>query len=182
MLPYVDIWQSYLHRVWNTFDVERVALMRRYVRQVWTYDMGVEGKTHDLVDYYLADPIYCFVHGLTGNGYWTYCTQQQDPWQRGDQEYVMVYPGTSRPVTSRRWEAVRESIENFRILTALRSLMEQAEERGVAPDACAETRQLLENELPAQIKLGPLSAKAIDSLRLRALSLGQTLTESLRAR
>ena len=180
MLPYVDIWQSYLHRVWNTLDDERVALIRRYVKEVWTYDMGVEGKTHDLVNYYLADPIYCFVHGLTGNGYWTYCTQEQNPWQRGTQEYVMVYPGTTKPVTSRRWEAVREGIEDYRILTALRGLVEQAEARGVALEVCSQVRQLLDAELPAEIKRAPLTAKSVDALRSQALSAGQALTEALR--
>ena len=180
MLPYVDIWQSYLHRVWNTFDDERVALIRRYVKEVWTYDMGVEGKTQDLVDYYLADPIYCFVHGLTGNGYWTYCTQQQDPWQRGTQEYVMVYPGTTKPVTSRRWEAVRESIEDYRILTALRSLVQEAEAKGVGPEACAQARQLMDVELPAEIRRAPLTEKAIESMRAKALAAGEALTSALR--
>jgi len=180
MLPYVDIWQSYVHRVWTTFDDERMALIRRYVKEVWTYDMGVEGKTHDLVNYYLADPIYCFAHGLTGNGYWTYCSQQQDPWQRGTQEYAMVYPGTTKPVTSRRWEAVRESIEDYRILTALRALVEQAEAKGVALDVCSQVRQLLDKDLPADIRRAPLTAKAVESLRAQALSAGQALTEALR--
>jgi len=35
-------------------------------------------------------------------------------------EYMLVYPGRTKPVTSRRWEAVREGIEDYRILAALR--------------------------------------------------------------
>jgi len=180
MLPYVDIWQSYLHRVWNDFDNQRVALMRKYVKQVWTYAMDVDGKTLDLVDYYLADPIYCFVHGLTGNGYWTYCAQGQDPWQRGTEEYIMVYPGTTKPVTTRRWESVREGIEIYRTLAALRSLVEQAEAQGLAGDTCAAARRLLDQELPARTQLAPLTEDYFDSLRAQALTLGQTLTQALR--
>jgi hypothetical protein len=34
---------------------------------------------------------------------------------------MLIYPTKDGPVTSRRWEAVREGIEDYRILSALRS-------------------------------------------------------------
>jgi hypothetical protein len=38
-------------------------------------------------------------------------------------EYRLVYPGRTKPVTSLRWEAVREGIEDCRILAALQKLL-----------------------------------------------------------
>ncbi|HZP81365.1 MAG TPA: hypothetical protein VFB21_06990 [Chthonomonadaceae bacterium] len=57
--------------------------------------------------------------GATGIGFWCY-NIGADSWQRVANDYPIVYPGRTKPVTSRRWEAVREGIEDFRMLAALR--------------------------------------------------------------
>ena len=51
--------------------------------------------------------LFAFRHGATGIGFWCY-NQGGDPWGRMDMEYALVYPGRTKPVTSRRWEAARE--------------------------------------------------------------------------
>jgi hypothetical protein len=68
-----------------------------------------------------------------------------------DMEYQLVYPGRTKPVTSRRWEAVREGIEDYRILAALK--------KRLAPDAASKLsdvardriKHLLEVSLPGMI-------------------------------
>jgi len=155
--------------------------MRQKVKQIWTYDGVDEGKTDDIVANFLADAIYCFVNGITGNGYWTYCTQTEDPWERTLHEYMIVYPGLDKPVSSRRWEAIRQSIQSYRLLAGLRSLVQQAEVKGVAPDLCARAKQLLDTDLPAQVKQAPLTREAIAALRANVLSLGDVLTKAMQS-
>jgi len=180
MIPYVDIWQTTVHRLPTEGDLQRLPLMRRKVKQIWTYDGVDEGKTDDVVANFLADAIYCFVNGLTGNGYWTYCTQNEDPWERTLHEFMLVYPGLDKPVSSRRWEAVRQSIQDYRVLAGLRSLVQQAGAKGVAPDVCGRARQLLDTDLPAQVKQAPLTGEAIAVLRANVLSLGDALAKAMK--
>jgi hypothetical protein len=46
-------------------------------------------------------------------------------WGRIALEYPLVYKGTTKPINSRRWEAVRESIEDYRIVNSLKALRDQ---------------------------------------------------------
>jgi hypothetical protein len=83
-------------------------------------------------------------------GYWCY-NIGEDPWGRIRHEYPLVYPGRTTPVTSRRWEAVRESVEDYRIMAALRARL-NAETKPALPEPVqARIRHLLEVRLPAMI-------------------------------
>ena len=97
-------------------------------------------------DYRAAAP-FAFRHGATGIGFWCY-NLGGDPWGRIDMEYLLVYPGLTRPVTSRRWEAVREGIEDYRILTALRKCLAPDAGTKLTDDARSRIRHLLEVSLP----------------------------------
>lgn len=61
----------------------------------------------------------------------------------------MVYPGRTKPVTSRRWEAVREGIEDYRILAALRKQLDAATGTALSAATRDRIRHLLEVSLPA---------------------------------
>ncbi len=66
-------------------------------------------------------PWVAFQLGMTGGGYWVYA--QDDYWlpdPRRGSEYGTVYPGERGPVTTRRWEASRDGIEDFELLWMLR--------------------------------------------------------------
>lgn len=72
---------------------------------------------------------------------------------------VLVYPGRTKPVTSRRWEAVRESIEDYRVLAALRKML--AGDRGakLAEEVRARIQHLLEVSLPEMLDQSFLEMK-----------------------
>jgi hypothetical protein len=103
-------------------------------------------------DYRLAAP-FAFRHKATGIGFWCY-NLGGDPWGRIDMEYMLVYPGRTRPVPSRRWEAVREGIEDFRILTALRRSLTARVDAKLPDEARSRIRQLLEVSLPGLVDQG----------------------------
>lgn len=104
-----------------------MKVVRASGKQLWSYNcsygysrpVGANIKNTNLLAEFRNAALYAFRHRATGIGYWCYNSGVEDPWMRNEFEYRLVYPGRNKPVTSRRWEAVREGLEDFRILTAL---------------------------------------------------------------
>jgi hypothetical protein len=118
--------------------------------------------------------MWAFRHGLTGAGFWTSITSAEDPWTRTRNDYLMLYPGRTRPVTSRRWEAVREGIEDFRILPALKQRMRAA--TGALPQAVrAKVQHMLEISLPRFID-GVTDEAGLDALRSEMMDCVEAVT------
>ena len=66
-----------------------------------------------------------FQMGMTGGGYWVYSSS--DFWRSEpgtSNEYGSVYPTDHGPVTTKRWEASRDGIEDFELLSLLRKTAE----------------------------------------------------------
>ncbi|MCX5759163.1 MAG: DUF4091 domain-containing protein, partial [Candidatus Hydrogenedentes bacterium] len=125
MAPYVDIWSPGLGQLAEKtpeMDVERAP-----GKQLWSYNcgypyarpIGTDLRNINIVGEYRTAALFAFRYGATGIGFWCY-NRGPDAWQRMQIDYTIVYPGKDGPVTSRRWEAVREGIEDTRILTALK--------------------------------------------------------------
>jgi hypothetical protein len=153
MAPYIDIWcpaNSMLAESSQTMDV-----VRHSGKRLWSYDcgygysrpVGPNIKNTNIPAQFLAAPLYTFRHGATGLGYWCY-NLGDSLWARTQFEYPLVYPGRTKPVTSRRWEAVREGVEDFRILTALRERLQDGKLDAAVRERI---RTLLEVRLPALI-------------------------------
>ena len=64
---------------------------------------------------------------------------------------MLVYPGRTKPVPSRRWEAVREGIDDYRILAALRSALAEDGGSKLTADARNRIKRLLEAGLPGML-------------------------------
>jgi len=156
MAPCMDIWTPSIYML-----AEKTALMdvvRQNGKMLWSYNcayaysrpIGPNLKNMNLIGDYRAAALFAFRHGATGIGFWCY-NQGGDPWGRIDMEYMLVYPGRTKPVTSRRWEAVREGIEDYRILAALRKRL--AADRGaiLTDDARVRIKHLLEISLPGML-------------------------------
>lgn len=133
MAPYIDVWAPPVNLV--PAELDKMAVMRATNKPIWSYNCSYNNyskpfpdsgtlKIGDVISEYRAAGIWAFRHGLSGIGFWTYCTSPEDPWTRTATEYMMVYIGPKGPVTSRRWEGVREGIEDYRILLALKQALE----------------------------------------------------------
>jgi hypothetical protein len=156
MASCIDIWCPSIYML-----AEKTAVMdvvRKNGKKLWSYNCGYgysrpggpNLKNMNLIgDYRVAAP-FAFRHGATGIGFWCY-NLGGDPWGRIDMEYMLVYPGRSKPVTSRRWEAVREGIEDYRILAALRNSL--GEKGGPKQGSTTQNRikHLLEVSLPGLV-------------------------------
>ena len=138
MAPYIDIWCPSIYMLAEKTPV--MDVVRKSGKMHWSYNcgygysrpVGPNLKNMNLVGDYRNAALFALRHNATGIGYWCY-NMGGDPWGRIDMEYMLVYPGRTGPVTSRRWEAVREGIEDYRIVSALRKRLT---EDGGAKRAC----------------------------------------------
>jgi len=111
---------------------------------MWTYECEGFAKHQSPLGYYRGLAWLAWHHNLTGIGFWSYCTSQDDPWfapaTRND--YLLIYQGDG-VVPSKRWEAVRDGMEDFTLLRLLEARANAAEQAGRAAGAVAQARELL---------------------------------------
>lgn len=159
MASCIDIWTPSIYML-----AEKTPLMdvvRRTGKMLWSYNcayaysrpIGPNLKNMNLIGDYRTAALFAFRHNATGIGFWCY-NQGGDPWGRIDMEYMLVYPGRTKPVTSRRWEAVREGIEDYRILAALRKLVAADGGSELSDDARTRVKHVLEVSLPEMMDQG----------------------------
>ncbi|HRU24191.1 MAG TPA: PQQ-binding-like beta-propeller repeat protein [Candidatus Latescibacteria bacterium] len=123
-------------------------------KTMWTYNcaymyarpMGWNTKAINIVGEFRMQAVFAVRYGATGIGYWCY-NHGESMWNPVHAEYPIVYQTSpDGPVTSsRRWEAVRESVEDSRIVVALREKLADA---SVSDAAKAKIRHLVEVTLP----------------------------------
>jgi len=135
MAPYVDIWCPNRNAIVLAENDPRLEYLLSTGKPVWTYECEGSAKDQPPLVYYRGQAWLAWRHGLTGIGFWSYCTSRFDPWFRpvGDRanDYLLIYQGDG-VVTSKRWEACRDGVEDYGALWLLRSLVETGREKGVA--------------------------------------------------
>jgi outer membrane protein assembly factor BamB len=144
MLPYVDIWCP--NRAGLVLDEKQEAklnIIKRSGKAVWMYECDDNAKHQSPLGYYRAQAWLAWRHQMTGIGFWSYCTSQDDPWfvPKLRYDYLLVYPGNG-VVSSKRWEAVRDGIEDYGML-ALLSQRLKANNASAKADDVAAAEQLL---------------------------------------
>jgi len=94
--------------------------IRKAGKTTWTYkclcDMGVRGK--NVYEYYRVYAWDVFRNGLTGLGVWTYCAQGASQKDVGCQ---MVFRHDDELVHSRRYDILREGLDDYRYIYALKA-------------------------------------------------------------
>jgi len=156
MASCVTIWSPSIYMLAEKTPV--MDVVRKSGGMVWSYNcgygysrpVGPNLKNMNLIGDYRAAGPFAFRHGGTGIGFWCY-NLGGDPWGRIDAEYMLVYPGRTKPVTSRRWEAVREGIEDYRILAALKKCLASDGSDKVSERARDRIRHLLDVSLPGMV-------------------------------
>jgi len=156
MAPYVDIWCPGISQLAE--DSPEMKVVRASGKTLWSYDcgygyarpIGANIKDINIVGQFRTAALFASRHKATGIGFWSY-NIGQDMWGRTHHEYPLVYPGRTRPVTSRRWEAVREGIEDCRILGSLRRRLNTDGNVKLSDSLRARIRSLLGVRLPEMI-------------------------------
>jgi len=147
MLPYVDIWCPNRNGFLLRDNNDLLELIKSSGKTVWTYECEGNAKHQSPLGYYRGLAWLAWSRGLTGMGFWSYCTSPDDPWYRpkGEFDYLLIYQGNG-VVPSKRWEAIRDGVEDYGLLAALRGAAGAAEREGRAADAVARAKTLLDKQ------------------------------------
>ena len=159
MAPVIDVWCPAISMLPEKTPL--MDLVRHTGKMLWSYDCGygysrptgANLKNINLVGQYRTAALFAFRHHATGIGFWCY-NQGGDLWGRIDMEYMIVYPGRTSPVTSRRWEAVREGIEDYRILAALQKCISAESGAKLSAATSDRIKRLIEVSLPDLLDQG----------------------------
>jgi hypothetical protein len=162
----LDIWSPSID--WLGDKSPEMNVMHTTGKLLWSYNcsyassrpVGPNIKNINLIYEYRTAALLAMRNGASGIGFWCYNSVSENAWSRIKLEYNLVYPGTNKSVTSRRWEAVREGIEDYRILAALKGCLSST---STNEGARKNIDHLLNVSLPALIDPG-----------FRAMKLGQS--------
>lgn len=150
MLPYVDIWcPNRRGLILDKTNAAKLDIIRNSGNTVWTYECDSNAKHQSPLGYYRAQAWLAWHLNLTGIGFWSYCTSQDDPWFLPTlrHDYLLVYPGNG-VVSSKRWEAVRDGVEDYSMLAALREIVNQPPP-AATPEDLEAARALLDEQAGA---------------------------------
>lgn len=144
MLPYVDIWCPNCGGFLLDINQDKLEIIKNSGKTLWTYECSDNAKHQSPLGYYRGQSWLAWHHGLTGIGFWSYCTSKADPWYKPEDtlDYLLVYQGDG-VVPSKRWEAVRDGIEDYDMLVTLRGAAHKAKGENRAPEAVAKAERLL---------------------------------------
>ncbi len=130
--PYIDVWIPSLDFLLKSKD--RDALLKTYHdlgEPVYCYTCSVNMKSQSPYDYHRLKPWKAASLGMDGVCFWAYNSWRGDPWDDYDgapssgtfyADCGVVYAGLGGPVTSRRWEASRQGIEDWQIIRMTKRL------------------------------------------------------------
>ena len=129
MSKYLDIWSPSIDWIGDHNPV--MNIMRTTGKALWSYNcsyassrpVGPNIKNINIIYEYRIAALMALRNGSNGIGFWCYNSVSENPWSRMKLEYNLVYPGTNQSITSRRWEAVREGIEDYRMVAALKTYL-----------------------------------------------------------
>lgn len=157
LAPYIDIWMPNLGFLLDATEnrgdaAEKIAFIRSLGKTMWTYSPVGRAKTQHPTRVYRMHFWQALLRGLTGVGFWTYYyeTPDIDPWKGptdlsgkpASVEYAIVYASGDHMVASKRWEAIREGVEDCGYLYLLRDMVAQCEQRGIAGTDVEAVREL----------------------------------------
>jgi outer membrane protein assembly factor BamB len=160
LAPYVDIWMPglgvFMDAATKRGDVaEKIDFIRSLNRIMWAYSPVGMAKTQHPTKMYRMHFWQALLNGLTGVGFWTYYyeTPDIDPWKGPTElsgkpasvEYAIVYASGDHMVASKRWEAVREGVEDCAYWYLLRDLLEECNQRGISGAEVESAGQFLES-------------------------------------
>ncbi len=140
MAPYVDIWCPNRRGYMMGVGADKLEFIKSTGETLWMYECEGSAKLQSPLAYYRAQAWLAWHHGLTGIGFWNYCVGPEPWYEKG--EYTMIYPGDG-VVTSKRWEAVRDGIEDYGMLWRLRQAADVAAKAGKHAETVARARKLL---------------------------------------
>lgn len=113
----------------------RVGILKEAKEQVWTYTAIGGGKSGDPLGFYRLQAWRAFRADAMGVGFWAYADSGPSGTSWNDMDgirpdFSVIYEGDQAIISSKRWEAWREGIEDYELLVqAQRNVSGRPEER-----------------------------------------------------
>lgn len=130
MDPYIDIWIPNIAPLVNPDEGPGVLKLYHQIqaagKPVWFYTCSTDMTALPVNSYYRLKPWLVWKFGLDGVCYWAYNSWRADSWNDFDEanpysDNGVIYSGGDSPVTSKRWEASREGLDDYLYLYLLKS-------------------------------------------------------------
>ncbi len=152
MEPFVDVWIPHLPALLDPkTGPELLSLYKGFQakgKPVWCYTCATNMTEQPIESYYRLESWEAWRKGLDGVCYWAYNSWRGDSWDDFDvadshnySDNGAVYAGDDSPVTSKRWEATREGLDDYLYLYLLKQNIAAA---GKAKVDASEAAALLE--------------------------------------
>ena len=109
------IWSPYMGFV-NSDDHSVLDFMRATGRPIWPYECGEDKRAWDPEARYRVWPWVLYRERAQGLFLWTYL--RANPWDGRSWDGGVVYPGERTVITSRRWDLLRDGLEDYLLLRA----------------------------------------------------------------
>ena len=131
--------------------------------QVWSYSCARYMQVQDVLNYYRLYPWDCYQMGLDGVAWWTVMSVKEDPFDHRDgyDDGVALAWHDSVPVTTKRFEAIREGLEDVAYMDRLKKELARCKAKNLS---FPEYEKLLEES--KEIVKNP-NQKKVDSWRDR---------------
>ena len=172
--PYIDVWIPHLNTLLHR-DTEGELL--KYYKQtgepVYTYTCSTFMKALSPYSYHRLKPWYAASLGVEGVFYWAYNSWRGDPWDDFDGPIAdcgVIYPAASGPISSRRWEASREGIEDWQLIRLVERLGKDSKNPSQA--------QKLVREAIDQVLAAPAEPERASQFRLKLMAAATKLAEA----
>lgn len=149
----LDIWCPSIELL-ERFGTEMLPAIRPKAKEIWFYDAAGRSRTLSPLGIYRWRFWYAWKMGFTGAGWWTYHYDNNVLWDgpnpSGDY-FSSVYTAPGAIVTSKRWEAAREGVEDYELLYLLKTKIEMARQQKIQKNVFDEAEKLLKT-LPLQVE------------------------------
>lgn len=124
---YVDIFQVSELDLVNS----RLLILKRSEKEIWCYGGG--GKKADPFLKYRLMAWRAFEYGATGIGFWAYADTGSSgtAWNDSDgnrPDYAVIYEAKNSILSSKRWEAWREGVEDYELLLQAKKKLKPGKE------------------------------------------------------
>ena len=158
--PYIDIWCPHIvfHHYFVSGQANRKAVidfMKSTGAQVWSYENTGRWKTEDnSYSSFRLKPIGAYRAGVNGYGFWAYNVWKGNPWEvfdekgnvkksAGTESLAIVYSGP-KPVTTPRWEGMREGMNDVKYFEVLKSEIKKAKEKKASEAMIKEAEDMIQ--------------------------------------
>ena len=143
----IDVWQPELNTLKR--DPRLVEWFQQNAKRFWAYEAPGPAKDWRPLGHYRGFGWLAWHFGLDGFGYWVY--KGVDAWWPVDVDYSAVYQTNRDVVASRRWQADRDGIEDYRAFYVLEHEIQRARAAGHEAEA-AQAEALIEQALDDVIR------------------------------